>query len=491
MSDEEGGLSSRVRRRRRERKKNVDEGGESGGSDEDEERQKKIERRRQRRKKKREKESVEGEEEEKDEEDEESSRAKRRRRRRAKREKEEGPDDEEGDEEEEKSESPKRKPKKKKKKKKQTNDDSDESGSEEVVDSNIAKKKTKVIEIERREFDPTQFDFEIDPEDVMEGSVLPVDQKNHFLRLNVPPPAVTITGTEDFALTREQQATATDERSRGGFVYVESATTGHFKRLRTSRLGYNLLSTGDADEGDEFENGPEVMTHFTDSVNAVTAAFYQFAQGLLAGLALLHVYVTQMFSDNETFVNVYWPFASETRRLFFILTTVAFAAAYDLYLRESSRKDLWQVLPIMQKLRVYVILFLYFLALLSSLFVMPIDNALSTLGKQGQSKAGALLVDAKIYEWNVHEVIRAVCCILAWTLVCIGIHEENQNGRRFMAHCKYLNNQIQQQKLRLDKVSGKQLQHATPEELDDLLAVQKSAQEATERAISYYRTRVR
>ena len=136
-------------------------------------------------------------------------------------------------------------------------------------------------------------------------------------------------------------------------------------------------------------------------------------------------------------------------------------------------------------------LFLYFLALLSSLFVMPIDNALSTLGKQGQSKAGALLVDAKIYEWNVHEVIRAVCCILAWTLVCIGIHEENQNGRRFMAHCKYLNNQIQQQKLRLDKVSGKQLQHATPEELDDLLAVQKSAQEATERAISYYRTRVR
>ena len=49
-----------------------------------------------------------------------------------------------------------------------------------------------------------------------------------------------------------------------------------------------------------------------------------------------------------------------------ILTTVAFAAAYDLYLRESSRKDLWQVLPIMQKLRVYVILFLYFLALLSS-----------------------------------------------------------------------------------------------------------------------------
>ena len=140
-------------------------------------------------------------------------------------------------------------------------------------------------------------------------------------------------------MTRAEQQ-GLDDKSRGGFVYVESATTGHFKRVRTSRLGYKLLSSDELDDSEEFDNGPEVMTHFTDSVNAVTAAFYQFAQGLLAGLALLHVYVTQMFADNATFVSVYWPFASETRRLFFILTTVAFAAAYDLYLRESSRRDL-------------------------------------------------------------------------------------------------------------------------------------------------------
>ena len=67
----------------------------------------------------------------------------------------------------------------------------------------------------------------------------------------------------------------------------------------------------------------------------------------------------------------------------------------------------------------------------------------------------------------------------------------NQNGRRFMAYCKYLKGQIAQQKLRLDKVSGKQLQYATQNELDELLAIQKSAQEATERAISYYRSRDR
>ena len=41
------------------------------------------------------------------------------------------------------------------------------------------------------------------------------------------------------------------------------------------------------------------------------------------------------------------------------------------------------------------------------------------------------------------------------------------------------------------QVSGKQLQYATQNELDELLAIQKSAQEATERAISYYRSRDR
>ena len=357
------------------------------------------------------------------------------------------------------------------------------------------RKKAKHIEIERREFDPTQYDFEIDPEDILEStSILPIEQKSHFLRLNVPPPIVTITGTEDYALTREEEYDNQSSRMDGkpqGYVYVESATTGRFKRMKTTRLGYRQLSAGD--EGDEgsMVNGPEVMTHFTDSVNAVTAAFYQFAQGLLAGLALLHVYVTQMFSDNAEFISVYWPFAGETRRLFFALTTVAFAAAYDLYLRESSRSDLWQVQPVTQRVRVYVILFLYFVALLCSLIVMPIDNALNTIGAQGQDAAGDLLSDSRIYEWNVYEIIRAVSCICAWILVCTGIHEENQNGRRFMAHCKYLKSQISQQKLRLDKVSGKQLQYATQSELAELLAIQKSAQEATERAISYYRSRDR
>ena len=58
-----------------------------------------------------------------------------------------------------------------------------------------------------------------------------------------------------------------------------------------------------------------------------------------------------------------------------------------------------------------------------------------------------------------------------------------------MSHCKYLKGEIEKKQRRLDNVSGKQLQYATPDELEELLTIQKSAAEATERAIEYYRKR--
>ena len=345
------------------------------------------------------------------------------------------------------------------------------------------------MEIQRREFDPAQYNFEIDEEDLMDGPLLPFEGRSHFIRLNVPPPETTITGTEDYALTRQQQVKqGADGSGKPTYVYVESATTGRFRRVRMGRLGYRQLGMSDGDDMDQNASGPEVMTHFTDNVNAFTATVYGFAQGLLAGFALLHVYIANMFDDRSRFLEVYWPLAGESRRLFFFLTTIALTSAYDLYLRESSKRDLWQVLPAPKKIRVYLILFFYFIALLSSLLAMPIDNSIAKLGRNGMYST-PLLSDEAITQWNVYEWIRGVSCVAAWVLVCFGIHEENQNGRRFMSHCKYLNGEIVKKQRRLDNVSGKQLQYATPDELEEFLNIQRSAAEATERAIEYYRKR--
>ena len=504
MSDNEDleqKIEKKKQRRRRRKKKQKDDSDGGGSSSEDEDAKRKRRRARRRKQKEESKNDADDDDENNNPGDDDDNKSKRRKKRSSKNKnkkdtEEDNTDNNEGGEEENSnSKSKRRKKRNRNKKKKGNNDDKgeddDDNDDDVEEDGNIARMRTKVIEIQRREFDPAQYNFEIDEEDLMDGPILPFSGRSHFIRLNVPPPETTITGTQDYALTREQQnIQKSDGSGKPTYVYVESATTGRFRRVRMGRLGYRQLGMNDDDDDDlnETFNGPEVMTHFTDNVNAFTATVYGFAQGLLAGFALLHVYIANMFDDRNRFIEVYWPLAGESRRLFFFLTTIALTSAYDLYLRESSKRDLWQVLPNAKKFRVYLILFLYFIALLTSLLAMPIDNSIAKLGMNGMHSS-PLLNDAAITQWNLYEWIRGVSCVLAWVFVCFGIHDENQNGRRFMSHCKYLKGEIEKKQRRLDNVSGKQLQYATPDELEELLTIQKSAAEATERAIEYYRKR--
>lgn len=70
------------------------------------------------------------------------------------------------------------------------------------------------------------------------------------------------------------------------------------------------------------------------------------------------------------------------------------------------------------------------------------------------------------------------------------MHEENQNGRLLLLHCSNLTREMDKQKLRLQNVSGKHLDSASPEELEELVAIQKAAVKSTERAIEFYRRRM-
>ena len=96
---------------------------------------------------------------------------------------------------------------------------------------------------------PTQYMFEVDEEDVMEGTALPFEQRAHFIRLNVAPPDTTITGSQDYAMTREQQNIQVSSGDKAAFVYVESATTGKFRRVRLGRFGYKPGAMGGSSAG--------------------------------------------------------------------------------------------------------------------------------------------------------------------------------------------------------------------------------------------------
>ena len=94
-----------------------------------------------------------------------------------------------------------------------------------------------------------------------------------------------------------------------------------------------------------------------------------------------------------------------------------------------------------------------------------------------------------IFHISIFFLKSSLSSILGWILVCIGIHEENQNGRRLLIHCSSLRTDLDTQKVRLQNMSGKHLDSASPDELEDLVVIQRAAVKSTERAIEFYRKR--
>ena len=93
------------------------------------------------------------------------------------------------------------------------------------------------------------------------------------------------------------------------------------------------------------------------------------------------------------------------------------------------------------------------------------------------------------FHFSIFFLKSSLSSILGWILVCIGIHEENQNGRRLLIHCSSLRTDLDTQKVRLQNMSGKHLDSASPDELEDLVVIQRAAVKSTERAIEFYRKR--
>lgn len=331
----------------------------------------------------------------------------------------------------------------------------------------------------------------IDEEDLVSKDVISLEQKSEFIRLQVVNDQTPLLDVGDFGLNMESAlldetkdsssaSSAFSSMKAKSWVYVENLTTGRFHRVSAQRLGYAHLSTSEQNVNmQDPSSGPELMAHVTHSLSAVLAATLQFSQGLLAGIALLHLYLTQSITNN--FETTYQPLADDSRRLFFILSSLSTVSAFSMYLRESESREIWGVMSALRKARIYIIMVLYVTALFFSLMMMPTDNKLKTV----PTEVGSGEIDL----WLAYEYLRSFSSILGWILICNSIHEENQEGRRLLTHCVTLRTELEQQKLRLANVSGKQLDSVSAEELESLVSLQRAALKSTERAIEYYKRR--
>ena len=285
-------------------------------------------------------------------------------------------------------------------------------------------------------FNTTDLAFEIDQEDLTSNAILTLEERTDFFKMQGSglglDDASPLLSVNDFGLSVEtvvqdaQDSAAargssgssssgggggggsgggsasgsSSNRARKAWVYVENMATGRFKRVHMGRLGYSRLVDNDADEdGSERSlTGPDLMDNATHSITALVAGVFQFAQGLLAGLALLHLFLVSSITAFGTFTTVYQPLSNESRRLYFILASLGLSSAIETFLRERENKELWNTLSPMQKIRILMCCFLYFVACGFSLLMMPTDSQIST--------DPASVSTAALSVWNTFEYIR-------------------------------------------------------------------------------------
>ena len=126
--------------------------------------------------------------------------------------------------------------------------------------------------------------FEIDSEDMPNSTVLPLEERTDFFKLQGGglglDDAQPLLSVADFNLSvesvvREAQAEAKRGRSstlKKSWVYVENMATGKFKKVHMGRLGYSRLVDNDHDDDDESGQsltGPDLMDDATHSITAL------------------------------------------------------------------------------------------------------------------------------------------------------------------------------------------------------------------------------
>ena len=272
----------------------------------------------------------------------------------------------------------------------------------------------------RTDVETADLAFDIDKEDMVSNAVLPLEERTEFFKMqgsglglddSAPLLSVGDFGLSVESVVQEAQAevvtlraagrSAASSRARKAWVYVENLATGKFKRVHMGRLGYARLVDHDADADDQDQaslTGPDLMDNATHSITALVAGVFQFAQGLLAGLALLHLFLVTSITAFGTFTDVYQPLANESRRLYFVLASLGLSSAIETLLRERQNKELWATLSPSQKVRILATCFLYLLSCGFSLAMMPTDAQI-TLNPTNVTPDALVL-------WNAFEYIR-------------------------------------------------------------------------------------
>ena len=320
-------------------------------------------------------------------------------------------------------------------------------------------------------------------------------------------------------------------------VYVESETTGRFFRLKipnpetilkggTSGTGAgnfgvgntaseksNQIATylkasfdGDYDFDEEIdpsslEETMDVMQSRTgleeirDYIEEKASFCMMILLGLMAGVSL--TFGVMGFIDSQTFISLYAWCANSYRKLMFFSTSIALVSTLDRLIRARKDTNNWQNRSRLSKLEIFASIFLYGIALITTLICgatdtnfyyayLDVNNDYNTPDAWLTAIVSDPNFDINYKRWFYSNLVRSIVLLIGWVCACSEYAGHISKGHSLLSKMVHMKDRLERIELKNLQLKGQRLEQvSTIFELESLLLTQKKGVENTQRALEH------
>lgn len=196
----------------------------------------------------------------------------------------------------------------------------------------------------------------------------------------------------------------------------QKPSRGNGSHRSKNRREINISPRATDEDASLFNNVQDDREVSLDRIRAGVASLALLLQGILAGFAVSTLLTAIPNRDASAFIADYAQHANETRRFYFLVVTACLSSSLCLVVPPRDRlagaptRDIIGTLPEGMVKWWWMVAVCYFMALILTLPIAVVDVKLAMLDD------GIGADDVRL--WRSLGIIRSICCLLAWLLVC-------------------------------------------------------------------------
>jgi len=278
-------------------------------------------------------------------------------------------------------------------------------------------------------------------------------------------------------------------RNRQIYVYVESASTGRFFKYATDTS--ETLSTAKDNKKskllmnvvvneEDFEKSREAAM---ERLERLMYSGFLVLQGVLAGYSGETVYEAYSGDNAKEFVAEYGALANETRRLYYIMTTICFVGAMNDFSRVRHNTEEWRKRSGTEKIELVFLVVCYMAALVFSLIAGVSDIEFYYYTVEDRMQFSDAELEEKVSAWKIYNLGRFLSCVIGWFVVCRVQHRNSARAADAVRESYNLSEALETSHRRIAQLTGVKLDKMSREELLELVSMQRNGLEQTEHVL--------